>query len=165
MASLSHPERRAATPCAPCPALPTQQGMPDDTTDAVLLDVDGPIATGTLSRPARRTAWSGEMGMALAQRMEAVAADRAIRVVILRGAGRSFCAGIDLKPDVRDRIVGRSPAEKVLNYYQRYRGSHRRTQGIEAIPQPIIVALHGHCLGAGFAIAMVGDIRRAAGAT
>ena len=105
------------------------------------------------------------MGMALTQRMETIAADRDVRVVVLRGAGRSFCAGIDLKPDVRDRIVGRSPAEKVLNYYHRYRGSHRRTQGIEAIPQPIVVALHGHCLGAGFEIAMLADIRLAAEGT
>ena len=82
-----------------------------------------------------------------------------------RGTGASFCAGVDLKPDVRDRIVGRSPAEKVLNYYHRYRGSHRRTQGIEAIPQPIIVAIHGHCLGAGFEIAMLADIRLAAEGT
>ena len=139
--------------------------MADDFADAVLLERDGPIATVTLNRPDRLNAWSWEMGMALSQRMEAVAADRDVRVVVLRGAGRSFCAGIDLKPDVRERIVGRSPAEKVLNYYHRYRGSHRRTQGIEAIPQPIIVALHGHCLGAGFEVAMLADIRLAAEGT
>jgi enoyl-CoA hydratase len=106
--------------------------MPDDATDAVLLETEGPIATVTLNRPDRLNAWSWEMGMALAQRMETIAADREMHVVVLRGAGRSFCAGIDLKPDVRERIVGRSPAEKVLNYYHRYRGSHCRTQGIEA---------------------------------
>lgn len=139
--------------------------MPDDNVDAVLLERDGAIATLTLNRPDRLNAWSWEMGMALAQHMEAIAADRDVRVVVLRGAGRAFCAGVDLKPDVRDRIVGRSPAEKVLNYYHRYRGSHRRTQGIEAIPQPIIVALHGHCLGAGFEVAMLADIRLAAEGT
>ena len=66
---------------------------------------------------------------------------------------------------MRERIVGRSPAEKVLDYYHRYRGSHRRTRVIEAIPQPIIVAIHGHCLGAGFEIAMLADIRLAAEGT
>jgi enoyl-CoA hydratase/carnithine racemase len=139
--------------------------MPTDATDTVLLEIDGPVATVTFNRPDRLNAWSWEMGMALAERMEAIAANRDVRAVVLRGAGRSFCAGIDLKPDVRDRIVGRSPAEKVLNYYHRYRGSHRRTQGIEAIPQPIVVAIHGHCLGAGFEIAMLGDIRLAAEGT
>jgi enoyl-CoA hydratase/carnithine racemase len=139
--------------------------MADDVADAVTLEIDGPIATVALNRPDRLNAWSWEMGMALHARMEAVAADRNVRVVILKGNGRSFCAGIDLKPDVRDRIVGRSPAEKVVNYYQRYRGSHRRTRFIEEIPQPIIVALHGHCLGAGFEIAMLADIRIAAEGT
>ena len=139
--------------------------MSTDATDTVLLEIDGPIATVTFNRPDRLNAWSWEMGMALTERMEAIAANREVRAVVLCGSGRSFCAGIDLKPDVRDRIVGRSPAEKVLNYYHRYRGSHRRTQGIEAIPQPIVVAIHGHCLGAGFEIAMLGDIRLAAEGT
>src|SRR5262245_18031848 len=152
-------------PCSPCVGLPTQQSMATDATDTVLLEIDGSIATVTLNRPDRLNAWSWEMGMALAERMEAIAENRDVRAVVLRGAGRSFCAGIDLKREVRDRIVGRSPAEKVLNYYHRYRGSHRRTQGIEAIPQPIVVAIHGHCLGAGFEIAMLGDIRLAAEGT
>jgi len=139
--------------------------MADDFTDAVTLEIDGPIATVSLNRPDRLNAWSFEMGAALHARMDAIAANRDVRVVILQGNGRAFCAGIDLKPDVRDRIVGRSPAEKVMNYYQRYRGSHRRTRFIEETPQPIIVSLHGHCLGAGFEIAMLGDIRVAAEGT
>ena len=105
------------------------------------------------------------MGMELHRRMEEVAANPDVRAVILRGNGRAFCAGVDLKPDVRERIVGRSPAEKVLSYYHRYRGSHRRTRFIEETPQPIIVAMHGYCLGAGFEIAMLGDIRIAAEGT
>ncbi len=57
------------------------------------------------------------------------------------------------------------PAERVRNYYQRFRGSHRRMQLIEELPQPLIVALHGYCLGAGFEVAMLGDIRLAAETT
>ena len=139
--------------------------MAESFADAVTLDIDGGIATVSLNRPERLNAWSWEMGAALHARMEEVAANRDVRVVILRGNGRAFCSGIDLKPDVRDRIVGRSPAEKVLNYYQRYRGSHRRTRFIEEIPQPIVVSLHGYCLGAGFEIAMLADIRVAAEGT
>ncbi|HEV7733672.1 MAG TPA: enoyl-CoA hydratase/isomerase family protein [Candidatus Binatia bacterium] len=123
------------------------------------------MAFVTLNRPDRLNAWSWEMGMALHQRMESVAANPDVRVVVLKGNGRAFCSGIDLKPDVRDRIVGRSPAEKVMNYYQRYRGSHRRTRFIEALPQPVIAAIHGYCLGAGFEIAMLSDIRLAADGT
>src|SRR5262249_51560077 len=93
------------------------------------------------------------------------AAPGAGRAVVLRGAGRSFGAGIAHNPAAPAPFAGPPPAEKVLNYYHRYRGSHRRTQGIEAIPQPIVVALHGHCLGAGLEIAMLADIRLAAEGT
>jgi enoyl-CoA hydratase len=136
-----------------------------DLDDAVLLEVQDHIAFVTLNRPDRLNAWSWEMGMALFQRFEQIAVNPEVRVVLLRGNGRAFCSGIDLKPDVRDRIVGRSPAEKVMSYYQRYRGSHRRTRFIESVPQPVIAAIHGYCLGAGFEIAMLSDIRLAAEGT
>jgi len=139
--------------------------MSEASSEAVTLEVDGAVATVSFNRPDKLNAWSWEMGTELHRRMEEVAANREVRVVLLKGNGRAFCAGIDLKPDVRDRIVGRSPAEKVMNYYHRYRGSHRRTRSIEEIPQPIIVVLHGYCLGAGFEIAMLGDIRVAAEGT
>lgn len=139
--------------------------MPDETNDAVLLEIDGHVATVSFDRPDRLNAWNWEMGQQLHRHMEAIAANPDVRAVILRGNGRAFCAGIDLKPDVRERIVGRSPAEKVLGYYQRYRGSHRRTRAIEETPQPIIVAIHGYCLGAGLEVAMLGDFRVAAEGT
>jgi enoyl-CoA hydratase/carnithine racemase len=133
--------------------------------EAVTLEIEGPVATVSFNRPEKLNAWSFEMGMELHRRMAELAEDRDVRVVVLKGNGRAFCAGVDLKPDVRDRIVGRSPAERVSNTYHRYRGSHRRTRFIEEMPQPIIVALHGYCLGAGLEIAMLGDIRIAAEGT
>lgn len=139
--------------------------MSEDVSDAVTLEIDDHVALVTFNRPERLNAWSWEMGMALYQRMEAIAANPEVRAVVLRGNGRAFCSGVDLKPDVRDRIVGRSPAEKVMNYFQRYRGSHRRTQFIESLPQPIIAAIHGYCLGAGFEVAMLADLRLAAAGT
>ena len=132
---------------------------------AVTLEVEDHVAFVTLNRPDRLNAWSWEMGAALHQRMETVAGDPEVRAVVLKGNGRAFCSGVDLKPDVRDRIVGRSPAEKVMNYFHRYRGSHRRTRFIEGIPQPVIAAIHGYCLGAGFEVAMLADIRLAAEGT
>jgi enoyl-CoA hydratase/carnithine racemase len=77
--------------------------MVTDATDTVLLEIDGPIATVTFNRPDRLNAWSWEMGMALAERMEAIAANRDVRAVVLRGAGRSFCAGIDPRACARWR--------------------------------------------------------------
>lgn len=139
--------------------------MSDALDDAVTLEIADHVATVSLNRPDRLNAWSWEMGTALHRRMEEVAANPEVRAVVLRGNGRAFCSGIDLMPDVRDRIVGRSPAERVASYFHRFRGSHRRTQFIEEIPQPIIAALHGYCLGAGLEIAMLADIRVAAEGT
>jgi enoyl-CoA hydratase len=133
--------------------------------DLVTLDRDDAIAVVSLNRPERLNAYGWEMGAALLERMEAVAADPEVRAVVLRGNGRAFCAGLDYTSDVRERIVGRSPAERVRNYYQRFRGSHRRMQVIEDVPQPVVVAVHGHCLGAGLEVAMLGDIRLAAAGT
>jgi enoyl-CoA hydratase len=133
--------------------------------DLVTLDRDGDVAIVSLNRPERLNAYGWEMGAALAGRLEAVATDPEVRAVVLRGNGRAFCAGLDFTSDVRERIVGRSAAERVRNYYQRFRGSHRRMQAIEDVPQPVVVALHGYCLGAGLEVALLGDIRLAAEGT
>ena len=133
--------------------------------DLVTLDRDGDVAIVSLNRPERLNAYGWEMGAALVQRMEEVAADAAVHAVVLRGSGRAFCAGLDFTSDVRERIQGRSAAERVRNYYQRFRGSHRRMQLIEDTPQPVVVALHGYCLGAGLEVALLGDIRLAAAGT
>ena len=135
------------------------------TADLVTLERDEDVAVVSLNRPERLNAYGWEMGAALVERMEAVAADPDVRAVVLRGNGRAFCAGLDFTADVRDRIVGRSPAERVRNYYQRFRGSHRRMQFIEDVPQPVVVAIHGYCLGAGLEVALLGDIRLAADGT
>ena len=115
--------------------------MADDFSDAVIVEIDEQVAVVSLNRPDRLNAWSTEMGWALFRQMESLAEKSDVRAVVLKGNGRAFCSGVDLKPDVSARIVGRSPAEKVMGYFHRYRGSHRRTQFIEGLPQPIIAAI------------------------
>jgi enoyl-CoA hydratase/carnithine racemase len=131
----------------------------------VTLERRDAVAIVSLDRPERLNAYGWEMGTALVARMEEAAGDPAVRAIVLRGNGRAFCAGLDLKSDVRERIHGRSAAEQVHNYYLRFRGSHRRMQLVEETPQPVIVALHGYCLGAGLEVALLGDIRLAAEGT
>jgi enoyl-CoA hydratase/carnithine racemase len=95
-----------------------------------------------------------------------VLADRArfddrIRVLVVKGEGRAFCAGVDLgMPE--DRVTGRSPAEKVRNYYEGIRWVHERFRVFHELPQPIVAAVQGYCLGFGFELALMCDIRVAA---
>jgi enoyl-CoA hydratase len=125
------------------------------------LETDGPIATLVLNRPEKLNAWSWESARQLAAHADALRFRDDVRVVIVRAEGRAFCAGVDLgMPE--DRITGRSPAEKTRNYYERFRWVHERFHVFSNLPQPVLMAIHGHCLGAGLEIAMMGDVRIAA---
>ncbi len=127
----------------------------------ILLEKDGPIATIVLNRPEKLNAWSWESARQIAARADELRFDSDVRVVIVRAEGRAFCAGVDLgMPE--DRITGRSPAEKVRNYYEKFRWVHERFHVLSNLPQPVIMAVHGYCLGAGLEVAMMGDIRIAA---
>jgi enoyl-CoA hydratase len=130
----------------------------------VRLDRNGPIAELVLDRPEKLNAWAWAPTNELCALADQLRFDTSVRVVILRGEGRAFCAGEDLKPDthdVKDRHFGRSPAEIVRNSYERARYCFERWAVLEQLPQPLLVAVHGYCLGAGVELAMLGDIRLA----
>ena len=94
-------------------------------------------------------------------RADQIRFDERVRVVVLRGEGRAFCAGIDLgMPE--DRVTGRSPAEKARNYYEGIRWAHERFKVFAELPQPIVAAVQGYCLGFGFELVLMSDIRVAA---
>ncbi|MGH9014790.1 MAG: enoyl-CoA hydratase/isomerase family protein [Acidimicrobiia bacterium] len=125
------------------------------------LDVHGPIGIVTLNRPEKLNAWSWESARQLTARADELRFHPDVRVVVVRAEGRAFCAGVDLgMPE--DRITGRSPAEKARNYYERFRWVHERFHVLANLPQPVVMAIHGYCLGAGLEVAMMGDIRIAA---
>ena len=63
----------------------------------ILVEKSGGIATVTLNRPNAMNALSRELRIAIAETFEALEVDKEIRVVILTGAGKAFCAGLDLK--------------------------------------------------------------------
>ncbi len=125
------------------------------------LEIDGAVATLVLNRPDKLNAWSWESARQITARADELRFNSDVRVVLVRAEGRAFCAGVDLgMPE--DRITGRSPAEKTRNYYEKFRWVHERFHVLANLPQPVIMAIHGYCLGAGLEIAMMGDIRIAA---
>lgn len=125
------------------------------------LDVEDHVAVLTLDNPGKLNAWSWEATRQLGARANQIRFDERVRVVVLRGEGRAFCAGIDLgMPE--DRVTGRSPAEKARNYYEGIRWAHDQFRAFAELPQPIVAAVHGYCLGFGFELVLMADIRIAA---
>lgn len=81
--------------------------------------------------------------------------------MLLRAEGRAFCAGIDVKAP-GGAITGRSPAERTHRYYEGIRWVHERFAVFARLPQPVVAAVQGYCLGFGFELALMADIRIAA---
>ena len=132
-----------------------------DTPRLIELEIEPPFATLVLNHPEKLNAWSWESARQISNHADALRFDDRVRVVMVRAEGRAFCAGVDLgMPE--DRISGRSPAEKTRNYFERFRWVHERFQVFSGLPQPVIMAIHGYCLGAGLEVALMGDIRIAA---
>ncbi|CAJ1492970.1 enoyl-CoA hydratase/isomerase family protein [[Mycobacterium] kokjensenii] len=126
-------------------------------TDTLLIDRsrDG-IAVVTLNRPDRLNAVNEEMRDALIQTFTALGADRSVLAVVLTGAGRGFCSGLD----VRDFGAGIPEADDPAIDRMRFQESMAALpQAIRAMPQPVIAAVNGACVGAGFAMCLSSDIR------
>jgi len=118
------------------------------------------IALITLDRPERLNAMSSELLADLHDRLDEIAADQSCRVVVLTGAGRGFCAGLDLK-DVpsapRSEGMGRTQAGMAT---QQYIAS--LIPKLRGLRQPVIAAVNGAAAGGGLALALGSDIRIAA---
>jgi enoyl-CoA hydratase/carnithine racemase len=116
---------------------------------AVLFHKDGGIAVVTLNRPRRLNAYSMAMRDALYEALEAVRDDPEVRVMILRGNGRSFCVGGDLTE------FG-TAASAVAAREARWR---RDVWGLlYGLEKPTIAAVHGHVVGGGFEMALLCDL-------
>ncbi len=123
----------------------------------VAIEVSDHVATVMLTRPEKHNALDVAMFEAITAAAERVAVEPGVRAVVLHGSGPSFCSGLDVagvmasQPD-SDALM--APLhEPVPNWFQR--AAHRWLE----VPVPVIVAIHGHCLGGGLQIALAGDIR------
>ena len=130
-------------------------------TNDLLVRVEGHVAVLSFNRPERRNALSDPMYDGFARVLPAIADRDDIRVLLLTGEGGAFCAGGDVKAMNErngdpDRTAAKVRAE-FLDDHQRF-----VAKGLRDLPQPVVVALPGAAAGAGFSIALAGDIRLAA---
>lgn len=113
------------------------------------------IVTLTLNRPDRGNAQTPVMFEELGRFAEAVMADRDIRVVILTGAGKFFCAGFDLDG------VAELPTMGVVPFLDLQERSARSLKSFRSIRVPIIAAVNGAAAGGGLSLSLAADIRLA----
>jgi enoyl-CoA hydratase/carnithine racemase len=138
--------------------MPWGRSMPDTETanaaDPALLAIDGAIATITLNRPAAFNA----IDLAIAKRLEQLAAqveaDRNIRVLVIQGEGRAFCAGGDLQTIGAAAEAGTiAPVVgELLKHYHAFIAALRR------MPKIVLASVHGSAAGAGMGLAFVADL-------
>jgi enoyl-CoA hydratase/carnithine racemase len=117
--------------------------------DPVLYAVEDGIGIITLNRPEALNAWTFDMGVAYLRRLDEAAADKNVKVIIVTGAGRGFCAGADMG-SLKQLIAGELPPPE---------GVRDDFATEPAVPKPVIAAINGPCVGLGLARALYCDIR------
>jgi enoyl-CoA hydratase/carnithine racemase len=133
-------------------AQPASQVMPEE----LLYGVDGPVATVTLNAPQRMNTISGPMLRQLTDALVKASEDREVRVIILTGTGRAFCAGLNLEAQNKgtDNLSvgsGATPTNIDLR--------NTPPPVLHALDKPVIAALNGSAAGYGLDLALGADIR------
>jgi len=125
----------------------------------IRLEARGPVLRIWLNRPELRNAMSAQMVREILATFAAIREDRSLRVVVLRGAGGTFCAGADLK-----NLAGAAEAPPVgaTDAADELKQSNRRfglmLETVNSAPQAVIAAVEGYAMGGGFGLACVADI-------
>ena len=124
--------------------------------ETILYEVAAEIATVTLNRPAKLNAYTATMGREIVDAMRRADDDRDVRVIILTGAGRAFCAGADIS-GFADNIKAR--AEGDSGNSERRGGMTDYPQLMRTLGKPSIAAINGIALGIGATMTLPCDIR------
>ncbi len=135
----------------------------ENSTDAALVTYhrEGHVGFITLNRPEKRNALNPKVWSALDDAIDDAEKDDEARAVLVRGAGKSFCAGLDLTPENELFTVLNGPvnaAQKVW-FYREVRKTQDIHTRLERLKRPTIAVIQRHCLGAGLELALCCDIR------
>ncbi|MCW0197929.1 enoyl-CoA hydratase-related protein [Sphingopyxis sp.] len=121
----------------------------------LLVEARGQVEIATLNRPERLNALSEGLVDELNDYFGGLAGRKDVRVVILRGAGRGFCAGLDIQ---EDRTTDETPVLRTLRTQTNIGNIYRK---MRACPQPIIALGHGAAAGGGLSLLLASDVRYA----
>lgn len=132
----------------------------------VLYETDGRIATVTLNRPEKFNAIRPPMPEELEQALARANADREVRVIILQGAGESFCAGFDFSENLEHfrgwglPAAGEEwdPGRDFMGVTSPFVGPVPKFMSIWRSPKPVIAKIHGWCVGGASEMALLADI-------
>ncbi|MCE2499374.1 MAG: enoyl-CoA hydratase/isomerase family protein [Dehalococcoidia bacterium] len=122
----------------------------------IIYEKVGDVAHVSLNRPERLNAYSVAMRDDFAQALWAVGEDDEVGALLITGQGRAFCAGADLSE------FGSAPSQVIA---RRVRWQRDVWGQLIDLPKPIVVAVHGYCIGSGIEIALLADLRIAASDT
>ncbi|MDQ1402860.1 MAG: hypothetical protein QOG03_1176 [Actinomycetota bacterium] len=134
----------------------------------VLYEVSDGVATVTLNRPDRLNAWTARMGRDYRQALADADADPAVRVIVITGAGRGFCAGADMRglsdmADAGQYDDGSRPGEPEVWPGRGVRPDFDHDHSfLLGLRKPVIAAVNGAAAGVGFVLMCFADIRFAA---
>lgn len=109
-----------------------------------------------LNRPQRLNAINEAMQTELQAAIDDLAADPTVHAVVLTGAGRGFCAGIDMRDFGPSMLDASAPALDRMRFQERMAAL---AEAVRTLPQPVIAAVNGPCVGAGLALCLAADIR------